>query len=329
MDCTSLSTGSQFHNSLMNHAFFQRAYPEYNYRVPVISRADGSVNFGDHTLSFVPTSTSVDWFTSLDGSLSAQHAIVAGAKHLNLAQQALTSLLIEGFESGALIDSRVTPRTSRWLNAKNRDREHTDLACAQKNIINFKAPFSIKDAAEIIDRRNTTQIELVGQGQLAESIYQLGIASGFEFTDQRTCASVVIFVSNTHPDVFEHANSHLCSLPHLHVGTRLDSARIGPLVIPGESSCFRCAHLHRRDFSADWMEVDLQWRRHSNSGQSDSILSYQTAAYTLLLLRHWIDGIAITNMSWEASLPWLHFRSQPAQPHPLCGCLLHTFNFTG
>jgi hypothetical protein len=313
----------------MNNAFFQRAYPEYNYRVPVISRADGSVEFGDHTLSIVPTLTSVEWFMSLDGSLSALQATIAGAKRLGLSQQVVTSLLVDGFESGALIDSRITPRTARWLNAKNRDRTHTDIACTQKNIINYADKFSIKDAAEIIDHRNTTQIELVGEGQLAEWIYQLGIDSGFEFTHQRSCASIVIFASKAHQHVFEHVNSHLCSLPHLHVGTRLDSAQIGPLVIPGESSCFRCAQLHRRDSSTDWMEVDLQWRHHANSGQSDSILTYQTAAYTLLLLRHWMDGIAITNTLWTASLPWLHFRAQPAQPHPLCGCLLHTSGFAG
>jgi len=329
VDCTSLSTGGQFHNSLMNDAFLHRAYPEYNYRVPVISRADGSFEFGDQTLSLVPTSTSVEWFRSLDGSLSAMQASIAGAKCLGLPQQVVTTLLIDGFESGALIDSRITPRTVRWHNAKNRARTHTDIACAQKNIINYKDHFSIKDAAEIIDFRNTTQIQLVGEGELAESIYQLGIDSGFGFTDQRSCASVVVFVSSAHPHVFEHVNSHLCSLPHLHVGTRLDSAQIGPLVIPGESSCFRCAQLHRRDSSADWMEVDLQWRHHANSGQSDSILTYQTAAYTLLLLRHWMDGVAITNTSWAASLPWLHFRAQPAQPHPLCGCLLHTSDFAG
>jgi hypothetical protein len=313
----------------MNDSFLQRAHPEYNYRVPVISRADGSVEFGDHTLSLVPTSPCVEWFMSLDGSLSGLQASIAGSECLGVPQQVVTALLIDGFESGALIDSRIKPRTARWLNAKNRGRTHTDIACAQKHVVNYRDDFAIKDAAEIIDVRNTTQIQLVGAGPLSDWIYQLGIDSGFQFTDQRSCASVVVFVSSAHPHVFEHVNSHLCSLPHLHVGTRLDSAQIGPLVIPGESSCFRCAQLHRRDSSPDWMGVDLQWRHHTNSGQSDSILTYQTAAYTLLLLRHWMDGMAITNTSWAASLPWLHFRAQPAQPHPLCGCLLHTSNFTG
>lgn len=312
----------------MDDSFLQRAYPEYNHRIPVISRANGAVEFGDHVLSVAPTSASVEWFMTLDGSLSALQASIAGSECLGVPQQVVTNLLIDGFESGALIDSRITPRTARWLNTKNRARTHTDIACAQKHIVNYRDDFLIKDAAEIIDVRNTTQIQLVGAGPLAQWIYQLGVDSGFHFTDQRSCASVVVFISGVHPHVFEHVNSHLCSLPHLHVGTRLDSAQIGPLVVPGESSCFRCAQLHRCDASPDWVGIDLQWRHHAKSTQSDSLLTYQTAAYTLLLLRHWMDGRAITNTTWAATLPWLHFRARAARPHPLCGCQLHRTNFT-
>ncbi len=313
----------------MTDSFAQRAYPEYNFRIPVIRRGNGAIEFGDYTLNFTPTSASVEWFISLDGSLCIDQASRVGAELLDVPLPLVKSLLDHGFKSGALVDARNKPSTARWINTNSRRGIHTDLACAQKHIIDYADNFFIKDAAEIIDRRNDIQIELVGESPLASAIYQLGLDSGFQFTAQRSYASVVIFVSNAHPRVFDHENSHLCSLPHLHVGIRLDSAAIGPLVIPGQSSCFRCAHLHRCDTSPDWMGVDLQWRHHVNSGQSDSILTYQTAAYTLLLLRHWIDGAAITNTSWSAKLPWLHFRAQPAPPHPLCGCQLHVSNFTG
>lgn len=265
---------------------------------------------------------------SLDGSRSARQASIEGSEQIGVSRQVVTSLLIDGFESGALVDSHTPPRTSRWRNEKSRDRTHTDLACVQKHGVDYTDKFSIQDAAEIIDHRSAIQIELVGQGPLANAISQLGRDSGYGFTQQRSCASIVVFVSRAHPRVFEHANSHLCSLPHLHVGTRLDSAQIGPLVIPGESSCFRCAQLHHRDSSPDWLGVDLQWRHHANSGETDSILTYQTAAYTLLLLRHWMDGMSITNTAWTAGLPWVQFRPQPALPHPLCGCQLHASDFT-
>lgn len=313
----------------MVDSFIQRAYPKYNHRIPVIRRANGSIEFGDYTLPFAPTSPSVEWFLALDGSQCLEQASRIGADLLDIPQSQITSLLHHGFRSGALIDARNEPRTVRWLNANSRGRIQTDLACAQKNTIDYADSCFIKDAAELIDRRSVTQIELVGDGPLVYAIKELGRDSGFQFTEQRLFASIVVFISNAHPRVFEHANSHLCSLPHMHVGTRLDSAKIGPLVIPGESSCFRCAHLHRCDTSPDWMGVDLQWRHHANSGQSDAILTYQTAAYTLLLLRHWIDGAAITNTSWTAKLPWLHFRPQPAPPHPMCGCAIPRYNVSG
>lgn len=329
MDCTSLSTAGRFHTSPMIESFAQRVYPEYNYRIPVIRRANGSIEFGDHPLDFKPTPASLDWFRSLDGTLCCEQAGKIAAELLGISQSHVADLLSHGFTSGAITDARNKPRTTRWLNAMSRDRMDTDVACVQKHVIDYANDSFIDDPAHIIDRRSITLIELVGQGPLLTHIYQLGLDSGFQFTRNRSFASIVIFVSNAHPHVFQHENSHTCVTPHLHVGVRLDTAQIGPLVIPGKSSCFRCAQLHRRDHSPDWMGVDLQWRRHVNSGQSDSILTYQTAAYTLLILRHWIDGIAVTNTSWTANLPWLHFQAGSAPPHPLCGCQLHQSDVVG
>ena len=200
---------------------------------------------------------------------------------------------------------------------------HTDLACIQKHNIDYSNAPDLANAAQIIDRRNNTLIDVVGQGPLARAVYRIGLDSGFQFTQQRSLASFVIFVSNSHPHIFDHENSHLCTLAHLHVATRLDNAAIGPLVIPGSSSCFRCAHLHRCDTSPDWMQVDLQWRRHITSGHSDAILTHYTVLHVLLVIRHWIDGAAFTNTLWSAKLPWPRFDPQNAPPHPLCGCQLH------
>ena len=199
----------------------------------------------------------------------------------------------------------------------------TDLACVQKHSIDYSNALDLTDAAEIVDRRNNTLIEVVGRGPVARAVYHIGLDSGFQFTQQRSLASFVIYVSKSHPHIFDHENSHLCTLPHLHVATRLDKATIGPLVIPGSSSCFRCAHLHRCDTSPDWMQMDLQWRRHVNSGHSDAILTHYTALHVLLTTRHWIDGAALTNTLWDAKLPWPQFDPQNAPPHPLCGCQLH------
>jgi hypothetical protein len=307
----------------MIDSFALRAYPEYNFRVPVIRRAHGVVELGDYTLSSTPTSETVQWFIALDGSMCADQASRLGAQQLNIPLVLMRNLIDHGFRSGALIDARNQPSSLRWINNRGKERMPTDLACVQKHSIDYSNALDLTDAAEIVDRRNNTLIEVVGRGPVARAVYHIGLDSGFQFTQQRSLASFVIYVSKSHPHIFDHENSHLCTLPHLHVATRLDKATIGPLVIPGSSSCFRCAHLHRCDTSPDWMQMDLQWRRHVNSGHSDAILTHYTALHVLLITRHWIDGAALTNTLWDAKLPWPQFDPQNAPPHPLCGCQLH------
>ena len=311
----------------MNETPKSHVHPEYNPAIPVITRAGGAIQFGDHSVNAISTPQTLKWFTALDGSLCFDSALQSGTEMLGLELRHVRALLDHGFTSGALLDAHRKPRTVRWLNSKSRNRTNIDLACAQKYGADRKSCFSSADPAEILDRRTTTQLELVGEGPVALAIYELGTDAGFQFTTERSHASLVVFVSTSHPFVFEHVNSHMCSIPHLHVGARMDAVTIGPFVVPGISSCFRCAQLHRRDSLIDWMDVDLQWRRHSHNAQTDSLVALHAGAHALLLIRHWIDGVRMTDSTWSAQLPWLHFQQQSAPAHPLCGCQdpsLHT-----
>ena len=47
---------------------------------------------------------------------------------------------------------------------------HTDLACIQKHNIDYSNAPDLADAAQIIDRRNNTLIDVVGQGPLARAV---------------------------------------------------------------------------------------------------------------------------------------------------------------
>jgi len=339
VDCTLSSTGSNNHTSRMNETQKSHVHPEYNPAIPVITRANGAIQFGDHSVNVTSTPQTLQWFTALDGSLRFDAALQSGTEMLGLESRHVRALLDHGFTSGALLDAHRKPRTVRWLNSKSRNRTNIDLACAQKYGpyeygayeygADRKSGYSSADPAEILDRRNTTQLELVGEGPVALAIYELGTDAGFQFTTERSRASLVVFVSTSHPFVFEHVNSHMCSIPHLHVGARMDAVTIGPFVIPGISSCFRCAQLHRRDTLIDWMDVDLQWRRHNHNAQTDSLVALHAGAHTLLLIRHWIDGVRITDSTWSAQLPWLRFQQVSAPAHPLCGCQDPSLHTTG
>ena len=106
-------------------------------------------------------------------------------------------------------------------------------------------------------------------------------------------ATVAVLADASHPDVpggFDHT---LQDLPHLHVGVLGDRAVVGPLVVPGLTSCLRCAHLHRRDADAAWPLLAVQWAhavRAMSCPPQDPLLVQLAATHAALLVRPWTDA---------------------------------------
>ena len=72
---------------------------------------------------------------------------------------------------------------------------------------------------------------------------------------------------------------HDAGVPHLPVRVRDGTGLIGPLVIPGMTSCLRCADLHRSDRDAAWPAVAAQLR--DAVGSADRATMLATAALAL------------------------------------------------
>jgi bacteriocin biosynthesis cyclodehydratase domain-containing protein len=72
---------------------------------------------------------------------------------------------------------------------------------------------------------------------------------------------------------------HDAGVPHLPVRVRDGTGLIGPLVIPGMTSCLRCADLHRSDRDAAWPAVAAQLR--DAVGSADRATMLATAAIAL------------------------------------------------
>lgn len=72
---------------------------------------------------------------------------------------------------------------------------------------------------------------------------------------------------------------HEAKVPHLPVRVRDGTGLIGPLVIPGVTSCLRCADLHRSDRDSDWPAVAAQLRGAVGSADRATVLA--TAALAL------------------------------------------------
>jgi bacteriocin biosynthesis cyclodehydratase domain-containing protein len=82
---------------------------------------------------------------------------------------------------------------------------------------------------------------------------------------------------------------HEAEVPHLPVCVRDGIGLIGPLVIPGVTSCLRCADLHRSDRDADWPAVAAQLR--GAVGNADRATLLATAALALNQVHRVISAI--------------------------------------
>ena len=72
---------------------------------------------------------------------------------------------------------------------------------------------------------------------------------------------------------------HVARIPHLPVRVRDGAGLVGPLVLPGVTSCLRCADLHRSDRDAGWPAVAAQLR--DTVGSADRATVLATAALAL------------------------------------------------
>lgn len=119
---------------------------------------------------------------------------------------------------------------------------------------------------------------------------------------------------------------HAHRVAHLAVRVRDGTGLVGPLVVPGETSCLDCADLHRRDRDAAWPAVAAQLR--DTVGVADRATLLATAALALTQVNRVIGAIRGTDSEPPASLgATLEFdvhaggivaRQWPK--HPLCSC---------
>jgi bacteriocin biosynthesis cyclodehydratase domain-containing protein len=116
---------------------------------------------------------------------------------------------------------------------------------------------------------------------------------------------------------------HASQAPHLLVEFGVDQGSVGPLVLPGLTSCLRCADLHRRDRDPAWPVLAVQLavaaRRGSRCGTA--LVSLVTAIAAIQVLA-FLDGEepAVVDGSLEIRLPDWRVRRRTRRPHPDCDC---------
>lgn len=113
-------------------------------------------------------------------------------------------------------------------------------------------------------------------------------------------------------------------IPHLYAGVVEGTGVVGPLVLPGETSCAGCVHLGRTDRDATWPRLVAQWRsgRPRHARPCDLSLAATVAALAAGHALAFLDGELPSSAGarWEVSVPGLNWRARPLWPHPACPC---------
>ncbi|MBD0843468.1 TOMM precursor leader peptide-binding protein [Streptomyces sp. TRM68416] len=112
--------------------------------------------------------------------------------------------------------------------------------------------------------------------------------------------------------------------PHLYAGVVEGTGVVGPLVLPGETSCAGCLSEGRADRDPAWPRMITQWRSGGRRQVPPCDLALATtvaglaAAHALAFL----DGRTPSSagVRWEVSLPGLTWHARPVLPHPACSC---------
>jgi hypothetical protein len=121
-------------------------------------------------------------------------------------------------------------------------------------------------------------------------------------------------------------------VPHLVATVRGSTGVVGPLVVPGVTSCLRCADLHRRDADPRWPRLAAQLTAAEPPPSGATVTCLLTAVTAAVQVLAYLDGSAapITlDATLELSPPDLVPRVRRWTPHPECGCAQREQRATG
>ncbi|PZS04554.1 MAG: thiamine biosynthesis protein ThiF [Pseudonocardiales bacterium] len=150
-----------------------------------------------------------------------------------------------------------------------------------------------------------------------------GVDTGPPKPDERPALVVLASAAPVAPEFSD--GLHRTGVAHLVVGVRETTAIVGPLVIPGRTSCLHCADLHRAERDPAWPLVATQLsatpRRHIPP--CDVVLAALAAGLGALQILTYLAGgrPAVVGATMELPAPHTQLRRRVWLPHADCGCL--------
>jgi bacteriocin biosynthesis cyclodehydratase domain-containing protein len=179
--------------------------------------------------------------------------------------------------------------------------------------------------------------EDIGTGYLPDDVGRRRTAAAKDAL-RRVDAAVrtASFRTDRHPDLVVLADSlvhepanveamNSAGVPQLAVRMRDGIGIVGPLVLPGWTSCLRCADLHRCDLDEHWPGVALQLAGQTQLADlAGTQATAALAAHEVLEAARWLEGLEMPPKTCEATLEidlaaaTVRHRSWPV--HPACTC---------
>lgn len=274
----------------------------------------------------------VSWLMSLRGERTCDEALAQG-RACGLSPSAMHRLLAAGVRSGLIDDAALIPETLRDAPASVRDMLEGDLASVRQIHGNTALTHAL------IDRRRRAEVAIDGEGAHAEALALVLTTAGIgrvlrsapthsssrrhrRMADNRACH---VLCGAAHPDAAADPDAMALDIPHLNLTVAGTRGVVGPLVIPGRTSCLRCRDLHLADADHQWPRAAVQWSRH-RTGSVAAGLAHLTAAWGALQVLDLVDAGAADvqaptlNAALVIDLPGGVVERQARPAHPLCGC---------
>lgn len=111
-------------------------------------------------------------------------------------------------------------------------------------------------------------------------------------------------------------------VPHLGVVAGVGRVVVGPLVLPGRTSCVACAHRHRVDADPEWPTV-LQGLIDRRPPTPPAVTIAMAGAFAAAQILDHLDGLRCPG-TVDGTLEWNVGEAAPRRrswsPHPTCGC---------
>lgn len=294
---------------------------------PLLWVGDEHVQWGDDPTRIPASPSLIRWVHGLDGTATLESALAHAPGPPSRAEQ----LVSVGYRCGYISDAATVP--VRWFWGDERDRVAT-LTWTQLLIAESRGALRLEQVNRILDTRGTTRVCLTDPHDHLTGMAEAIEACGLHISPPAALDAddVYVVVSCGHTDVTHDALGHMHdagSAPVVHIGLSAHAAVVGPLVVPGETSCLRCDHLHRCDRDEGWSLRAVQWaQRQTRACTIPSTPLTSWAVYTACtLITLWSDARLghrpredWHNIAYRLPLHTLIPTREERPFHPLCGC---------